>query len=490
MISRKLNLTAVLLVTSVFNFSPACAQVKVTEISPEGTRGDIEVIEMTVSPAGQHVPVFRHRLTYMPSETVAGNAATVYMHSLGENMLLGKWKTLQKQFGMEVYDWSGYDTPANKIPMDQMREASGFFDSYIDMHIRRASKRRNCDWGLGLEDLRGPVVYGIHLNGLQETRSISRALSLQTKLAILESRFEDAIDLMRQNYRLAVNVGQVDMLVGNLIAIAEAGITNGNMIDFIAAPDSPNMFWALSELPPIVNLRGSIRMECSALSRIFPELAAAETENHSDEEWSRIVQKLPYTISELNQIEQPPQMKLVSAAAGVMSYGPAKERLINAGFQLETVEKMAVGQVLLIDANREYRRIADMVEKEAYLPFHLSKNNDIEEFMKNEESGAFNNIGKVLSLMMMPAVQQVRQAEARIRREVDALRLIEALRMHAAETGKLPEALSEVKVVQVPRNPATDQPFQYRLDGETAVIDLPYSDGIYYSKQFKITLRK
>jgi hypothetical protein len=61
--------------------------------------------------------------------------------------------------------------------------------------------------------------------------------------------------------------------------------------------------------------------------------------------------------------------------------------------------------------------------------------------------------------------------------QLNGLQTIEAIRMHAAETGKLPTALSEITVVPVPKNPVTEQPYEYRLDGDTAVLDLPASDG-------------
>ena len=91
--------------------------------------------------------------------------------------------------------------------------------------------------------------------------------------------------------------------------------------------------------------------------------------------------------------------------------------------------------------------------------------------------------------MLLPATQQVMRAQLRIEREVDALLVIEALRMHAAETGRFPGTLADVSVVPVPNNPATRKPFKYRLDGGTAVLELPKSDGVSIAKRFKVSLR-
>jgi hypothetical protein len=89
----------------------------------------------------------------------------------------------------------------------------------------------------------------------------------------------------------------------------------------------------------------------------------------------------------------------------------------------------------------------------------------------------------------MPSIHAVRGAQVRLDRDVAALRVIEALRMYAAEhNGKLPKSLDEMTAVPVPRNPATGKPFEYRLNGTTAVLDLPMSDGLNVSRRFEIQI--
>ncbi|MEM9660045.1 MAG: hypothetical protein AAF961_16910, partial [Planctomycetota bacterium] len=85
--------------------------------------------------------------------------------------------------------------------------------------------------------------------------------------------------------------------------------------------------------------------------------------------------------------------------------------------------------------------------------------------------------GYVLASLLLPATQAVRTAEMRLERQRNAIQVVEALRMHAAATGALPATLDEIRMAPVPNNPATGAPFEYRLDGETAILDLPTSDG-------------
>ena len=468
----------------------AVGQIKVTPIDWDADE-QVEIIEMKVSPAAAPDPIFKHRLTHLPDQLIRGNAATMYLHALPE--LLNRWRKVEKDLGEDIHDWSAYDTPSDQIPVEQLRQTSAQFDEIITQSIARATPRRNCDWGYDIEGMNGPTLYGLAFNGLQETRSISRTIALQTKLAILESRFDDAVNLMRMNYRLAENVGKMQVLIGSLVAYTEIGITNSSMISFIAAADSPNMYWALTELPrPMVDLRGALRMECSIALRAFPELANADTANHTTDEWSRIVQDMPGAAMDLTGLgkSKTPGMNLIASAIGIASYAPAKQRLIESGMDATKVENMAVGQVLLIDGKREYLRMANALEKEIYLPFagFKKRTNQIENMLEETQDNA-NGFGQMIGSMLLPAIQQVRAADARLQRETAALRVIEALRMHAAVDGKFPETLGEITVVEVPNNPAVGKPFEYRLEGETAVLELPRSDGIVYSKRFKITLR-
>ena len=87
--------------------------------------------------------------------------------------------------------------------------------------------------------------------------------------------------------------------------------------------------------------------------------------------------------------------------------------------------------------------------------------------------------------------QAARNAQLRLDWQLNALQTIEAIRMHAAETGALPKSLEEIKVVPAPMSPLTGQPYDYRLDGDTAVLELPANKLIQnFAWRFEITLAK
>ena len=167
-----------------------------------------------------------------------------------------------------------------------------------------------------------------------------------------------------------------------------------------------------------------------------------------------------------------------------MGYTHAKEQLIAQGMDRERVEKMAVGQVIAIYTERVYRRFSDDYAKLWYVPFaDMNKVGDsVEKRLRDARPFGTSDDREILPIvsMLLPAMQAARSAQVRLECEVAALRVIEALRMYAAEHGGgLPKTLDEITAVPVPPNPATGKPFAYRLDDKTAVLELPNSDGFH-----------
>jgi hypothetical protein len=77
-------------------------------------------------------------------------------------------------------------------------------------------------------------------------------------------------------------------------------------------------------------------------------------------------------------------------------------------------------------------------------------------------------------LFTVPALERVLQSPVRVRRQVAAVRAVEAVRAHlAASGGKLPRSWDEVPVVPVPDDPLTGKPFAYRLKDRVATITAP-----------------
>ncbi len=81
-------------------------------------------------------------------------------------------------------------------------------------------------------------------------------------------------------------------------------------------------------------------------------------------------------------------------------------------------------------------------------------------------------------LQVVPAVDRVALARARLERKFAGLRCVEAVRLYAAaHDGKLPGTLEEIKDVPVPSDPLTGRPFAYAVRDGRAVLTAPAPVG-------------
>jgi hypothetical protein len=79
----------------------------------------------------------------------------------------------------------------------------------------------------------------------------------------------------------------------------------------------------------------------------------------------------------------------------------------------------------------------------------------------------------------------------RIDQRIALLRCIEAIRMHAAEHGgQPPETLAAVKIVPLPLDPMTGQPFSYAVKGKEITLQAaPAEKDAKPSLSYKIQLK-
>jgi hypothetical protein len=79
-----------------------------------------------------------------------------------------------------------------------------------------------------------------------------------------------------------------------------------------------------------------------------------------------------------------------------------------------------------------------------------------------------------LAVLALPATQKVLMARDRLERQFAGLRLVEAIRLYAANhQGKLPPSLAAIKEVPLPICPVTGKSFVYRVEGERAFLSAP-----------------
>lgn len=479
----------ILILAALFT-APAVGELKVIESPDNPTH---TTYQLSITPAAEPDPVFTHRLVLQDIDLLEGNAASYYYRALQN--ISREYAAVVKEFGGDEFDiWQdAKDSPLSEVPRENAAKAIGYFEN---KSLERATQTRTCDWGLDISSLSGDEYIGMQLEEFQWSRTLARVLALRARLSLAERNNPAALADIRRIYRLAQDVAKPPFLVCGLIGSAAAEIANSGLVEFIAQPQAPNLYWALGELPdPLIDYQLAAQMELNLGWKLAPFLRNAETTERSPEEWNALWQSLAKSQLQ-NFINEPPSTlrsgEVGLAALGFASYSHAKQRLLAWRFAPEKVEAMAVGQVLAIYSARVFQQRADRQERMFYVSWPEARKILADLDTVDRSEAIWNNPDREvipLAAETLRSSRIVRYVQERTRRQIAALRVIEALRMHAAEhDGQLPATLAEVSCVPVPDNPATGEPFLYQLDGATAVLELPASDGLNNSARYEITV--
>jgi hypothetical protein len=180
--------------------------------------------------------------------------------------------------------------------------------------------------------------------------------------------------------------------------------------------------------------------------------------------------------------------------AGVVAatYPDAKKHLLKNGRSAEQVEAMPSLQAVLIYVLDEYDRWRDDTLKWAELPYYQAGPGLIQTRRQLESLGP--SLRVLPLIQVMPAVERVSFARARLERKLAGLRCVEALRMYAAShEGKLPGTLAEVSDVPIPRDFVTGRPFDYALKGDRSILSTPLVGDSYYADEpwrYELTMKR
>jgi hypothetical protein len=234
------------------------------------------------------------------------------------------------------------------------------------------------------------------------------------------------------------------------------------------------LYWPLTNLPkPVVDLGPGVRLEHVAVFLVFPELQDVATDEYADEEWNRRAEVLLGRGKSMAAlfVGEDEANELLQPKAVEESYAAARARLLERGSLAADLDKMPKSRVVLLDIAESFAETRDEMYKAFGLPYPQAKK-VLDGVQKSLNRSKTRGYGGRLAALLLPAVQAVKAASARGQLAVDALRCIEALRMHAAEHGELPARLGDVAVAPIPLNPLTGRPFAYRLEDGVATLDL------------------
>jgi hypothetical protein len=455
-------------------------------------------IELTAATAAEPRPALKYRLAIDVSERKPGNAATHYYRAI----------ILQRQQPKEYWQESADNSAAwNEGPDDKFPKAA--VEKWLSAQhgviadIKEAAYKEHCDWGLRLQDLRGPELFSYLIPEVQQSRDLARTLRLKARLDIVEGRHSDALETLRQGYQLARDTTQTPFIVAGLVGVAIESIMTAEL-EHLITTSGDNYYWAVATLEqPVADVRPALQFEMSSPFRIFPFLKDAETAARSPEEWRSLIVRGLADLADLGGPGAYKGWQGEIAAAGLMAklYPAAKQELLASGMDREKVESMSVGQAVAVQTARATESLYQELFKYTLLPAaeaipRLSESmRRLEKEQISPDAALSGKIGLPIANFFLPSVTNVLLAEVRNARNLAALQAIEAIRMHTAVNGALPATLSDITIVPVPPNPATAQPFAYKLDASAGVatLDVPPSasrQARYEGKHYVLRLRK
>jgi hypothetical protein len=274
-------------------------------------------------------------------------------------------------------------------------------------------------------------------------------------------------------------------LIQSLVGIAVASRMIVQVEELLRQPGAPNLYWALTDLPrPFIDIRKPMEGERIGIYGSFPGLI--EVMNNPDApplKPEQIQASVDLLVKEFGFGKDFPTRAAI--AVWVRTKHPAaKEALVAAGWPRERVEKMPHMEVALLHALQQYDRLLDEMVKWRNFPYVEAQKGfeQAERQLKEAKVKSLSPAGDVpaipLAPLLLPAVQKVFAAHARINRRLAALRCVEAIRLFAAaHGGKLPARLDDIKEVPVPADPYLGKPFVYRAGDGTATLEGPPPPG-------------
>lgn len=440
-----------------------------------------------IRPAEEPTPALRYRFLSERRDLIPGNAAILY-HRAIEMLLRRSYEErialLEKNQGPDEVEYhedpvqAWLDLPLDQFPKEEARRYLGARGPVLH-ELELAARRESCDW----EFLRRDEGLMLMLEDIPETKALGSLIALQARLEIAEGRVEEAIRWAGTGLALAVNVGRGHLIIQSLIASNITYRMAGVIEELIQTPGCPNLYWALTALPrPLIDLTSALEGEENFLEREFPQLRGVGTEVWSLDTAREFGDALEKTGAMLFERWPRVQSGLTSPSIEdlrghaiflgliVRSYPEAKRSLLAEGVPPQRVEAMPAIQAVALRSYRNYVVERDDLFKWMSLPYRLGQAGLNETARRIDKRRALA-IPFSQSLMYLPSASS---AIVRIERRFAVLRIIEGVRRYAAaHDGTLPPNLAALSATPAPDDPATGEPFGYKLEGETAILTAP-----------------
>lgn len=446
----------------------------------------VPVTRLTVNAAPAPVPALRYRLLPELRDLTPGNAVVLYYRAFSP-----EWITTVRTNRTLIEAMNAALDPAQgKTPADVRSDPALAFVRTMPAlkEVDRAARRAYVDWELAPRIREDGV--GLLLPDVQAMREFANLLAIRTRLELADRDFDAAIHSMQTGLAMGRHVADAPTLIQSLVGVALDAVTFNQIEELIRTPGSPNLYWALVNLPrPFVDMHRPYEGERIFLDQIAPGYREALRKKAMDPQSPEAFAKFRRDFAALGSGDD-----AAVALLAVRKYVPAKKLLTASGWNPAAVEALPALQVVLLAEVAQYDRWFDEMAKWIGFPYPLvRKELKAAEQRLNEDLGATGGRGASLAGLLLPATMSVQFAATRTDRRIAALVAVEALRLHAAATGALPDKLADVAVPLL-SDPVTGASIEYGRSGDRATLTLPPPKGepthFNNSMRYEITVVK
>ena len=446
---------------------------------PEADKNPYQLVR--IHPQPSPVPALRYRLDPEMRNQESGNALPVYYRSFAPD-----WQAIDKQ-----REWSKKFTEWKNLPLHELpKEIQSLRAMKYLREIDRAANRSYMDWEMVLPIRREGA--SLVIPDVQAFSGFIRLLSLRCRAELMDKDYPAAVATIRTMITLGRHCDQGPSIIQSLVGIAASDEACFRLQEAFCQSGFPNLYWALMAIPDVpIHMRNSIDgekiMVDSALPGIREMVYGRQRFALSKEELLVMQSKLETLVNLVDRSGRMkkdncwffpsfPQDKLVALAKKacqmLVEFGIPEKQLV--GFP--DLQLVFMAEVLMfdrkVDEDVRWLNIPYSFSKRALLVQSEKKQN------KKKDSDSDLDLGFLGDLVSSGYVNSI-QVKAGHHRRFAALRVIEAIRLYAAEKGKWPESLSEIDSVYVPPDPITGNAFAFRKEKNAiwlASIPLPFEE--------------
>ncbi|MGB0598942.1 MAG: hypothetical protein ACPGLY_19835 [Rubripirellula sp.] len=430
---------------------------------------------LLISAKSQPDPMLRYRLWPAVEVRKRGNPAALVSRAvlLAANV---SPKT-KKQFAEKFSEWA--ELPLDQLPTEQVQNLLSPYAQALN-ELRRAENLFGIEYDLHLEGVSAVELVQTLLPELQEMRQLARLLQLQARLAVAEGRWDDAMRDLRVGFRLAEFAGHsTEFLIGRLVGIAISDVMMNVVEEAIEQPGCPNLYWALSGLPSerLFDTKQALEFESKFLSLLFDVGdPLPDTPIGADAARVKIARLIKNASQGIGMVNSDADsgggvgLQLTAGLYVVAATEPSRELLADTEQWAGRVDQLSSSEAVLRATVLKFNRIRDRWVAWLSLPAEFWDDYVIQRQAAFEDFESDDDPLLQLVNSLMPGVDAAQTAGLRARQKHHLLLSIEAIRMHAGQTGKLPESLEMLNPVPAWRDAITGKPFEYERKSFTKSV--------------------